>query len=333
MELYDMTTTKTLSDFVEGGKEKPSRVIFVGNPPYQEEQGRSSAKAIYHKFIEQALSHGDEALFVIPARWYATGKGLDEFRNSTLTSGKAKKIVDFPLSATVFPTVDIASGICFLHMANNHNGNCAFIDGNGTEHDVDLSRYDILLREPKSITIVDKIRNKATNFMDVSSQTPFGLITTFDHFSSPSSTTLKCETTNGTKNVKSHFVTRGREMIPQWKVITSKAGPASGRPDRFGRRTVLSIVKVLPPQSVCLQTYIVVGTYPNEEEASNCVSYLALKLPRFMLAQRAISQDLPPSAWLWVPKIDFTKTWTDAQLYEYFGLTAAEQAHIEATIR
>jgi site-specific DNA-methyltransferase (adenine-specific) len=314
------------------------RIVFVGNPPYQRDSGDSSAVGIYNLFVDHALVHGEEGLFVIPARWYATGRGMDDFRASLLTGGKVKQIIDFPNSRSVFTTVDIASGICFLHVSNAHNGNCTLIDGDGNHHDTDLSKFDILVREPKALSIINKVVAQHEIFLSqtVTPQNAFGLIliTSFRNFAPvPSASTYGCETKDGIKQVEAEFVTRRHDIIDKWKVITSKAGPASGRADKHGRRTVLSITKVLPPKHVCLQTYIIVATFDNQKDAENCVAYLALKLPRYLIAQRAISQDLPPQAWSWAPRMDFTRIWTDQELYDHFDLTADERSHIEATIK
>lgn len=64
--------------------------VIIGNPPYQMKGGAggSSDSSIYHLFVQQALRL--EPLFasmVVPSRWMAGGRGLDEFRAQMLTSG------------------------------------------------------------------------------------------------------------------------------------------------------------------------------------------------------------------------------------------------------
>ncbi len=49
---------------------KPSRVICVGNPPYQD----SKNNPLYQKFVTASQSFADVVLFVIPKGWMVGGK-------------------------------------------------------------------------------------------------------------------------------------------------------------------------------------------------------------------------------------------------------------------
>ena len=52
----------------------------MGNPPYNQEFNKGGALPLYHKFIEYYIDKCNLLTFIIPSRWFAGGKGLDNFR-------------------------------------------------------------------------------------------------------------------------------------------------------------------------------------------------------------------------------------------------------------
>lgn len=337
-----MQQAKPLAHFLVGSDghcfasdQNQSRVLFIGNPPYQRPNGNSSAIAIYPKFVDHALQHGDEVLFVIPAKWYATGKGKDVevFREDMLKSGKVKQLVDLE-NERVFADVEIAGGVCFLHATNKTNPTCRYTT-NGKTHDVDLRRYDVLVSVPDAYPIIDKVVALHNDFMSdtCGSQTPFGLITSFDKFESEDqATTVPCLTRSGTKPVDRQYITRGHNILDRWKVVISEANGAANQ-CRNGARRVIQKARVLPPGHCCTQTYLIVAHFDTEEKANNCVQYLSCKLPRFMLGLRKKNQHVSPTTFSWVPNLDFSRSYTDEALYNYFQLSDAEISFIEKTIK
>ena len=98
--------------------------VICGNPPYQINVGvekENYAIAIYNKFVEQAIALNPQYLSVIiPARWYAGGRGLDDFRDLMLHDNRLRIIHDYPNAADCFPGVQIKAGVCYFLWDREH---------------------------------------------------------------------------------------------------------------------------------------------------------------------------------------------------------------------
>ena len=101
-------------------------------------------------------------------------------------------------------------------------------------------------------------------------------------------------------------------MIDKWKVITSYVGyDHAGNPGKDGRRRVLSKIDILPPETICTETYLIVGAYKTNEEATNLVAYMKTRFFRFLVAQFMYSHHLTKTAYGFVPILDASEEWTD----------------------
>ena len=92
-------------------------------------------------------------------------------------------------------------------------------------------------------------------------------------------------------------------------------------------------MKILKPKEICTQSYLVGGVFGSLEEANNYLSYLKTCFVRFLILQLISTQDISAEKFRFVPLQDFTRPWTDADLYAKYGLTGDEIAFIESMIK
>lgn len=332
--------------------------VIIGNPPYQLDDGGFGASAvpIYNKFVEQAKALEPRFLImVIPSRWFFGGRGLDEFRKSMLSDRRTRRLVDYPDSRDVFQGVDVAGGICYFLWDRDNPGECSVIayeQGNEPDEVVrplmELGT-EVFIRSNKALPILKKIMNVENGDVSgrlelptdkrfdaqVSAQKPFGLRTFFRGTESRSADNdILVLQSRGRAWTSRKDITSGEDLIDKWKVFTSKSSSEhAGQVDKNGQRRVLSLSGVIPPGSVVTETYILLGVFDTEDEARNCFSYVVTKLFRYLIAVRSSAQDLARSAYAFVPKQDFSKAWTDSELYNKYGLTDGEVAYIGGLIR
>ena len=97
---------------------------------------------------------------------------------------------------------------------------------------------------------------------------------------------------------------------------------------------VLSRPRYGPPNSACSGTYIIIGYNKNftKDEVFNIISYIKTKLFRYLVSVRKNTQHGTRRVYQFVPLQEFSKPWTDKELYEKYKLTQEEIDYIEETI-
>lgn len=71
----------------------------------------------------------------------------------------------------------------------------------------------------------------------------------------------------------------------------------------------------------------------SETEAHNFITYLKTTFFRALVMSVKISQDAMSRTYRFVPLVDLTKAWTDAELFEKYQLSADEIQFIDSMIK
>lgn len=322
--------------------------VIIGNPPYQSSGGGGGTNdsPIYQHFVKQAMQLEPRFLsMVIPSRWMAGGRGLGEFRAEFLGDRRVRTMVDFENAKDAFPTVGIGGGICYFLWNKENPGacECTYLKNGSTigpEPRV-LDEFDVFVRDSRALNILRKVVATGERSFEelVSGDTPFGLATNFTQYTKgadPKDGQLRLYANVGTNRVRGAMpreaVSKNTHLIDVWKVFLPVAGSGRER-ERSGVDLVLGPSMIGEPGSACTQTYLVAGPLASLTAARSVESYLRTKLARFLVSLRKPAQHAFRGMYRWVPVQDWDQTWTDAALYEKYGITEEEQLFIESMIR
>lgn len=315
--------------------------VIIGNPPYQMSDGGNgaSAKPIYHLFVEQAKKLNPRYMtMIMPARWYAGGKGLDDFRNSMLKEKHISELIDIPNSADCFPGVNVAGGVCYFLWEKDYHGDCNVknvVKGAVvSEMRRSLNEYSYFVRNNTALSIIRKTHiEKNTLDTRVFSRNCFCIPTTVVGEDRPYKNHIPVLTSKGVIYVHKDDISDAKDILGKYKVVITYAMSGGNKPTSDGNYQVISSLKVLNPNEACSETYLVIDTFDEKEKAENLVTYLSTKFCRFLLLQALTSIHITKDKFCFVPVQDCSKFWTDAELYAKYNLTEEEIAFIESMIK
>ena len=310
--------------------------VIIGNPPYQLNDGGgtgSSATPLYHKFVEQSKKLNPKYLsMIIPARWYSGGKGLDSFRDNMLNDNHISHLVDYFDSSECFPGIDLSGGVCYFLWNRDKFGKCEVTSIKQGKRST-LTRpllekgCDTFIRFNESVSILNKVHN--SDFISIetiiSARKPFGDI--IPDTSIDNGIFVYAYPKNG--YISRAKIRQNNHWVNKYKVYIAKA---------YGERgafpyLVLGKPFIGEPSTCCTETYLVVGTFDNREQAENLISYIKTRFFRFFVLYKKNTQNAARGVYSLVPIQDFNEPWTDEKLYTKYGLTEEEIEYIESMIR
>lgn len=305
--------------------------VIIGNPPYQLSDGgaQASASPLYNTFIEQCLKLNPRFLtMIIPARWYAGGKGLNQFRDMMLENQHIKELHDFPNTDDCFPGVNIRGGVCYflydksfdatktLSKVVTHNNDTL----TSIERNLKYKDLDIFIRNGNALSILNKLAvfNEVSINEIISSRKPFGLTTDFiktDKFASnkPKNNNFYYCYGKGKQvgYVATTEISTHCEWASKWKVMLPRANNIGTELNDDNQNAFSA-----PPNYICTESYLVVGADENfnEQQCINLINYMKTRFARFCHSLAKASQDATAKTYRFVPQQDFSESWTDEKL-------------------
>lgn len=323
---------------------------IVGNPPYQEDTGGGSAanvaakqaRPVYNLFVDQAKTMQPHYIsMIMPARWYAGGIELNDFRNEMLNDPHLIRLTDFVNSKDCFSTVDIAGGICYFLWDRDKKEVCEVTNVSGLERHTmrrHLNEFgEIFIRSNESLSIIHKVLNRSEHFLTdrVQPIDAFGFPSAARGEKEPFNGCISLIHSQGTGYIKRSDVKKNAELIDKYKATISILVPCNGEVDIDPSKGYKAITtpRIEVPGEANTFSYLVLGAFDTEAEIKNYKQYLMCKFTRFMLHLTYSSMHIARANFVFVPDQDFTEEWTDEKLYKKYELTEDEIAFIESTIR
>ena len=329
--------------------------VIIGNPPYQlnTDGFGTQARPIYQDFVQQAKKLEPRYMsFVIPSRWFSGGMGLDAFRESMLTDDRLRSIDDYLSASDVFQGgMGGKGGVCYFLWDRETPGTCK-VSTHFKDWPVSTATRpllekgaDVFIRFNEGVSILKKVAAVETGsskslelpeskrFMQmVSSIGAFGLESTFRGKDQKSKNDLKVYRNGGVGYVARSEIAKERDVFDKWKVFIGRAAPGTGNKDSYPHK-IISTPFLGEPGSISSWTYMFIGPFDSKSEAESVLSYLTCRLTRFLILLHKPSQDTTRRVYTFVPNQEWTKKWTDEELYKKYGISANEISFIEKVVR
>ena len=351
-----------LDDAVKEGESNVKIEAIIGNPPYQvmANGDANGSDPIYHLFIDAGRRICDRGTLIHPGRFlFNAGKTPKDWNEKMLNDEHYKVERYWANASDVFPTVDLPGGIAVTYWNNNDTytpiGSFVPYDclrailSKVTEQEANMlptimfpqtkyNLHNLYADYPHYKNVIGsggtdkRLRPNAFDKLDV-----------FVENTQPGMCGIQGLIKN--KRVQRYIPRKYIEENPaidKYNVLIPKAN-GSGAIGEISCTPLIGEPLISPPSFGYTGSFIGIGSFSTQLEASNCMKYIKSKFARAMLGTLKVTQDNPIETWANVPVQDFTSSgdidWSesipeiDRQLYKKYGLTPEEIAFIETNIK
>lgn len=327
--------------------------VIVSNPPYQENiahsdtvRNRSKAIPCYQRFWNAAMDMSPTLMaFIMPAKWYTGGWGLDAFRAGMLADRHIAMLSDYRTSEAVFPTASVNGGVCWVVRDAEHATGKPHVmqyDADGLlayhgRRPLTIGGCPVLLRDANAFGIVGKALAYAgaSGFGTVRDHmlgtTPFGLpakAASFPHTQErehDDDIEVLCIRRKRVY-VRPDIIARNTGTLGKWKVAVQLCH------NQYDANPMSEAV-VLPPMSACTHSWVCTEGFGTMGEAVAMRSYMDTDTFRFLVSLMKISPIGTRKVYGLVPMLPLDREWDDDTVADALGLDAAERAYVRRRMR
>jgi len=295
----------------------------------------------------------------MPTRWFAGGRGLNEFRDQMLNDTHISELHDFLKPELIFQNINLRGGICYFMWDKGYDNTKGLTKVFTYKDDLipkmntrslKTEDSDILIRHSVGIEMINKISSHSgfESFENhISSLRPFGFRGYFSKEEKfrDSNKGLKDPIICYGKGKKVGYInrdeiTKNTEWIDKFKVYTPRANNIGTELNDDNLNTFVG-----SPKTICTESYIAVGVDLELDKisATNLCKYFKTKFARFQHSLGKASQDATSKTFRFVPTQNFIAksdiNWSksteeiDRQLYAKYRLTKEEIEFIESMIK
>lgn len=345
--------------------------VVIGNPPFQEGMDDTSDKPLYNYFMDASYLLADKVCLITKGAFLFNAGSTSKKWNQKMLTDKHLKVIYYEQDVKkIFPSVGFKGGVAITYhdeskifgeigtfteytelnlilskvmrkstsylseivyspesykltnllyeehpeiktmTKTNKNGKVVSLISRGHEHDMTTNIFDNL-----PFIFVDNVDNSKKKYIQI-----LGRQNNMRVF----------------KWVKKEYI-KPHDNLYKWKIFFAKSNGAG----KFGE--MLSDPVIAKPEIGTNQSFISIGAFNTEYEATSLVKYIKSKFLRALLGVLKVTQDNKKSTWSKVPLQDFTQSsdidWSksipeiDQQLYAKYGLSEDEINFIETKVK
>ena len=307
---YEQGFEVVTGDFLEWETDMKFDVV-IGNPPYQKSDDNSSFTNLWAKFVHKAWSMSVRYVCMITPKTWSNQVTKDN--ESSMVFGLIKNhatLVNIGECSKYFKGVGSSFSYYVLDKAKN-SSTTELVTHQGRLV-VDWSEIDFLPNniDPVCLSILKKLCSRPV-FPSVSSANTVGELSSTRSKEHPYSIRYSMGTEKWSDTPHKHQNTKKlvfpNQTTKNYPIYAPKSAPAN--------RGVFYVVS-------------------SKREAEDMLAYIKSAPIQFLISQQRTHHGvLNTSVIKRIPKIDLSRTWTDEELYQHFGLTQEEIDYIEATVK